>query len=146
MLAGLSKEHKAKLDLKEPKQYNYLIGGGSTVCEGRDDAAEYADIRSAMKVLMMSEQDIWDILKILAALLHMGNIKYKGKVIDNLDATDIPDKSNVERVAAILGLDLQALIDALTSKTIFAQVIHTLCVSPHNFTILNGMHKEIIIQ
>ena len=70
---------------------------------------------------MFSDQDIWDILKILAALLHMGNINYKGKVIDNLDATDIPDKTNVDRVAAILGVDLQALIDALTSKTIFAQ-------------------------
>ena len=98
-----------------------MIQGGSTTCDGRDDNAEFADIRSAMKVLMFSDQDIWDILKILAALLHMGNINYKGKVIDNLDATDIPDKTNVDRVAAILGVDLQALIDALTSKTIFAQ-------------------------
>ena len=32
------------------------------------------------------------LLQVLAALLHMGNIKYKGKVIDNLDATDIPAK------------------------------------------------------
>ena len=52
----------------------------------------------------------------------MGNIKYKGKVVDHLDATDIPDHSNVERVAAILGVQKQSLIDALTSKTIFAQV------------------------
>ena len=70
----------------------------------------------------MSDNEIWDILKILAALLHMGNIKYKGKVIDNLDATDIPDHSNVERVAAILGVGKQSLVDALTSRTIFAQV------------------------
>ena len=74
-----------------------------------------------MKVLMLSDNDIWDILKILAALLHMGNIKYKGKVIDNLDATDIPDHSNVERVATILGVQKSSLVDALTSKTIFAQ-------------------------
>ena len=47
--------------------------------------------------------------QILAALLHMGNIKYKGKVVDNLDATDIPDTSNVERVAAILGVQKQSL-------------------------------------
>ena len=60
--------------------------------------------RSAMKVLMFTDQEIWDILKILSALLHMGNIKYKGKVIDNLDATDIPDQTNVERVASILGM------------------------------------------
>ena len=52
----------------------------------------------------------------------MGNIKYKGKVIDNLDATDIPDHSNVERVAAILGVDKYKIVSALTSKTIVAQV------------------------
>ena len=34
------------------------------MCEGRDDAAEFADIRSAMKVLMMTDQEIWDILKV----------------------------------------------------------------------------------
>ena len=120
MLAGLSKEHRGKLDLKDATHYKYLTGGGSVVCDGRDDAAEFADIRSAMKVLMFTDQEIWDILKVLAALLHMGNIKYKGKVIDNLDATDIPDKTNVERVAAILGANTKALTDALTSKTIFA--------------------------
>ena len=120
MLAGLSKDHRGKLDLKDATHYKYLTGGGSVVCDGRDDAAEFADIRSAMKVLMFTDQEIWDILKILAALLHMGNIKYKGKVIDNLDATDIPDKTNVERVAAILGANTKALTDALTSKTIFA--------------------------
>ena len=91
------------------------------VCDGRDDSAEFSDIRSAMKVLMMTDNDIWDILKILAALLHMGNIKYKGKVVANLDATEIPDTTNVERVASILGLDKLALIDALTTRTIFAQ-------------------------
>ena len=74
-----------------------------------------------MKVLMMTDNDIWDILKILAALLHMGNIKYKAKVVANLDATEIPEHTNVERVAAILGLDKNSLIDALTTRTIFAQ-------------------------
>ena len=140
MLAGLSKEDKQKFELQDPNHYKYLTGvrrkclytvegikthllfqGGSTVCEGRDDAAEFSDIKSAMKVLMMTDQEIWDILKVLAALLHMGNIKYKGKVIDNLDATDIPDHSNVERVATILGVQKSSLVDALTSKTIFAQ-------------------------
>ena len=120
-LSGLSKEHKEKLHLKDASHYKYLTGGGSVVCEGRDDTAEFSDIKSAMKVLMMTDTEIWDIRKILAALLHMGNIKYKGKVIENLDATDIPDHSNVERVASILGVGKQSLVDALTSKTIFTQ-------------------------
>jgi hypothetical protein len=39
---------------------------------------------------------------------------------DNLDATEIPDHSNVQRVASLLGVPKQPLIDALTRKTIFA--------------------------
>lgn len=73
-----------------------------------------------MKVLLFSDQEIWDILKILAALLHTGNIRYKATVVDNLDATEIPDQTNVQRVANLLGVPVQSLVDALTRKTLFA--------------------------
>lgn len=42
-------------------------------------------------------------------------------VADNLDATEIPDHSNVNRVGNLLGVTSQQLVDALTRKTIFAQ-------------------------
>ena len=134
MLAGLSKEHKDKLHLKDASHYKYLTGvsrefltyiffniffqGGSTVCEGRDDAAEFSDIKSAMKVLMMTDQEIWDILKVLAALLHMGNIKYKSTSEQNMEASSIPDLTNVERVAALFGITKQDLLKAMTTRSI----------------------------
>lgn len=55
--------------------------GGSTRCDGRDDAAEFSDIRSAMKVLLFSDQEIWQVLKLLAALLHTGNINFKATFV-----------------------------------------------------------------
>ncbi|CAH0726126.1 unnamed protein product, partial [Brenthis ino] len=120
LLAGLSKEEKKKLELTEPSEYRYLSGGGSFTCEGRDDAAEFADIRSAMKVLLFTEAEIWEILKLLAAVLHCGNIKYEATVVDNLDATEIIEQANVRRVATLLGVPTQSLIGALTRKTLFA--------------------------
>lgn len=82
-----------------------------------------------MKVLCFSDQEIWEIYKLLAAILHTGNIKCKATVIDNLDATEITEKTSVDRVSSLLEVPAQMLIDALTRKTIFAHgetVISTL--------------------
>lgn len=102
-----------------------------------------------MKVLLFSDQEIWEILKLLAALLHIGNIKYKAAIIgyyysilfyllmcntliflllDNLDATEIPERTNVTRVANLIGVPVQSLIDALTRKTIFAHGETVVCI------------------
>ena len=120
LLAGLSGEDKRKLELGTANDYKYLTGGGCVKCDGRDDATEFADIRSAMKVLCFSDQEIWEILKLLAALLHAGNINYKAITVDNLDATEIPDQQNVKRLANLMELPLQPLLSALTRKTFFA--------------------------
>ena len=103
MLAGLDKDHKEKLHLKEASHYKYLVGGGVTTCEGRDDAEEFAEIRSAMKVLEMSDQDIWDVLKILASILHLGNLRYKVEEAgERGEVANIPDQANLERAAHFL--------------------------------------------
>ena len=57
-----------------------LFQGGDIYCEGRDDKKEFADIRSAMKVLMFSEKEVWELMKILGALLHLGNLEYNGEL------------------------------------------------------------------
>ncbi|RWS12698.1 myosin-VIIa-like protein 2 [Dinothrombium tinctorium] len=120
MLTGMSKEEKQRLELQDASKFYYLTQGGCIVCEGRDDAVEFADIRSAMKVLMFSDQEIWEILKILAALLHLGNIKYKATIVENMDATEITNASSAGSAAKLLEVNQQNLIEALTTRTIFA--------------------------
>ena len=79
MLAGMTADEKKKLDVYSAKDYWYLTQGGDATCEGRDDIKEFADIRSAMKVLMFSDKEVWELLKILASLLHLGNLNYNCK-------------------------------------------------------------------
>lgn len=38
-----------------------------------------------------------------------------------MDASEIPDPSNAIRVSKLLGVDPREMVDALTTKTIFAQ-------------------------
>jgi myosin-7 len=126
MLVGLSPEERKQLGLTSAHDYEYLCKGsshneGNSVlsCEGRDDAAEFANIRSACKVLTFSDDEIWNILKLLAAILHVGNIKYKATAINNLDATEITNKKVVDMVANLLQFSPRDLVIALTTKTIF---------------------------
>jgi len=44
-----------------------------------------------------------------------------------LDATEIPERINVTRVANLVGVPVQSLIDALTRKTIFAHCETVVC-------------------
>lgn len=53
--------------------------GDCTSCEGRDDVMEYAHFRSALKILTFSESDSWEISKLLAAILHLGNVGFESK-------------------------------------------------------------------
>ena len=48
-------------------------------CDGRNDVKDYNDIISAMKVLTYTDEEIWMLHKIVAALLHIGNITYRGR-------------------------------------------------------------------
>ena len=79
MLAGLTSDEKRALELQDASKYYYLTQGGTITCDGRDDASEFAQIRSAMKVLVFSDSESWQVFQILACLLHLGNIKYKGE-------------------------------------------------------------------
>uniref|UniRef100_A0A182NTY9 Myosin motor domain-containing protein n=1 Tax=Anopheles dirus TaxID=7168 RepID=A0A182NTY9_9DIPT len=121
MLAGMTKDERKRLDLEDaPKAYAYLTSGQTLLCEGRNDAKEFADVRSAMTVLAFDDLEIQSILSLLAAILHLGNVKYKATVVQNMDAVEINDTLNVGRVAVLLGVSKPQLLSALTRKTIIA--------------------------
>lgn len=56
-----------------------VLQGNCMSCDSRNDAKDYAHIRSAMKILMFSDSEHWDISKLLAAILHLGNVEFQGK-------------------------------------------------------------------
>lgn len=74
-----------------------------------------------MKVLSFGHDEITDIFRLLAALLHFGNLRYKAAVVQNMDATEIADNVNANRIANLIGVPKTTLCEALTRKTIYAQ-------------------------
>ncbi|KAG8034767.1 hypothetical protein G9C98_007843 [Cotesia typhae] len=119
ILTGLSKEEKKKLNLSLPENYKYLCG--SLECKGRNDAQEFANVKAAMKVLNFSDEEFWSIIKLLAAILHLGNINYKSVTMANMDASEIIDDATIKMLIELLGVNNGALKEALSRKTIFVQ-------------------------
>ncbi|NXY42624.1 MYO7A protein, partial [Ceuthmochares aereus] len=95
--------------------------GNCTTCDGRDDSKEYANIRSAMKVLMFTDTENWEISKLLASILHMGNLQYEARTYDNLDACEVVQSASLITAASLLEVDSQDVMNCLTSRTIITR-------------------------
>ncbi|XP_019380407.1 PREDICTED: unconventional myosin-VIIa isoform X3 [Gavialis gangeticus] len=121
MLKGMTPEQKKKLGLGKATDYNYLAMGNCTTCDGRDDSKEYANIRSAMKVLMFTDTENWEISKLLAAILHMGNLRYEARTYDNLDACEVLQSASLITAASLLEVEPQDVKNCLTSRTIITR-------------------------
>uniref|UniRef100_A0A8B9BP17 Myosin VIIB n=1 Tax=Anser brachyrhynchus TaxID=132585 RepID=A0A8B9BP17_9AVES len=121
MLMGMNLEQKKMLNLGTASEYTYLTTGNCTSCDGRNDAKEYAHIRSAMKILMFSDSEHWDISKLLAAILHLGNVEFEAAVYDNLDCSDVMDSPHFSTATKLLEVDSNELQNSLTNLSIIVR-------------------------
>ncbi|XP_072849567.2 unconventional myosin-VIIa isoform X1 [Pogona vitticeps] len=121
MLKGMTVEQKKLLGLRKAADYNYLSMGNCITCDGRDDNKEYSNIRAAMKVLMFTDTENWEISKLLAAILHLGNLRYEARTYDNLDACEVIHSASLITAASLLEVDPQDLMNCLTSRTIITR-------------------------
>ncbi len=75
LLAGAPLEQKAQLRLKDADQYKFTNASGCTTIPNVNDNEEYQILVEAMKNVGFSPNEIGDIMKIVAAILHIGNIE-----------------------------------------------------------------------
>lgn len=121
MLSGMSRDERELLNLTDASDYCYLTQGNCISCEGMDDSEEFAIIKGAMKVLMFSQDDSWNIFKLLAAILHIGNLEFEATIRSTVDACDITDHELGKVVAGLLEVSYENLIEAFTSRSTFAR-------------------------
>uniref|UniRef100_A0A663M3J3 Myosin VIIB n=1 Tax=Athene cunicularia TaxID=194338 RepID=A0A663M3J3_ATHCN len=121
MLMGMNTEQKKMLNLGTASEYTYLTMGNCMSCDGRNDAKDYAHIRSAMKILMFSDSENWDISKLLAAILHLGNVEFEAAVYDNLDCSDVMDSPHFSVASKLLEVDSSELQNSLTNLSIIVR-------------------------
>ncbi|XP_035522680.1 unconventional myosin-VIIa [Morone saxatilis] len=121
MLKGMAPEMKAKLGLGLATDYSYLTMGNCTACDGRDDLRDYSSILSAMKVLMFTETESWEISKLLAAILHMGNLRFEARTYDNLDACVVVRSPDLVTAASLMEVEPKDVMVCLTTRTLITR-------------------------
>ncbi|KPI41555.1 Myosin-2A [Cyphellophora attinorum] len=102
LVAGATERERQELSLLPVDQFEYLNQGGDPRIDGVDDAAEFNITKKAFTTINVSESTQREIFKLLAALLHLGNVKITATRTDSsLSATE----PSLEKACAILGLN-----------------------------------------
>ncbi|KKY29241.1 hypothetical protein UCRPC4_g00031 [Phaeomoniella chlamydospora] len=102
LLAGASDEEREQLGLLPVSDFDYMNQGGEPTIEGVDDKAEFAATKKSLTTIGVSVGIQSEIFKLLAALLHIGNIKITATRTDSsLSATE----PSLVRACEMLGIN-----------------------------------------
>ncbi|XP_042054026.1 myosin-11-like [Salvia splendens] len=117
LLCAAPKEEIDKYKLDHPKSYHYLNQSKCYELVGVSDASEYLETRRAMDIVGISKSDQEAIFRVVAAILHIGNIEFgKGKEVDSSIPKDDKAKFHLKTTAELLMCDPLALEDALCKR------------------------------
>ncbi|KAF7805966.1 myosin-6-like isoform X1 [Senna tora] len=87
--------------------------------EGVDDSKEYIATRRAMDIVGISSEEQDAIFRVVAAILHLGNIEFaKGKEIDSSMPKDEKSWFHLQTAAELFMCDAKALEDSLCKRLI----------------------------
>ena len=99
LLTGLEAEQKKLYGLQSVKDYAYLNQSRCMTIDGVNDAQAWHVTLDAMQQLNFTDSEIASIIAILAAILQLGNLKFKEVRLNNMDATE-PLNADVLNLAA----------------------------------------------
>ncbi|CAL9100420.1 unnamed protein product [Musa acuminata var. zebrina] len=103
--------------LGNPKSFHYLNQSNCFKLDGVDDAEEYIATRRAMDIVGISVQEQEAIFRVVAAILHLGNIDFaKGPEIDSSVIKDDKSRFHLNMTAELLMCDAQSLENALIKR------------------------------
>uniref|UniRef100_A0A6N2M7Q7 Myosin motor domain-containing protein n=1 Tax=Salix viminalis TaxID=40686 RepID=A0A6N2M7Q7_SALVM len=117
LLCAAPQEEVEKYKLGSPKSFHYLNQSTCFELAGVSDAHDYLATRRAMDIVGISAKDQEAIFRVVAAVLHIGNIDFsKGKEADSSVPKDDQAKFHLKTTADLLMCDPVALEDALCKR------------------------------
>ena len=95
--------------MEDPKAYTFLSYGNTTI-PGTDDAEEFSGTMEAMRIMGIAEEDVSSICKVISSTLLFGNMAFKQE--RNSDQAILPDDTVAQKVAHLLGINVNEMIKA----------------------------------
>ncbi|KAK4591212.1 hypothetical protein RGQ29_021419 [Quercus rubra] len=134
LLCAAPPEDIEKYKLGSPKTFHYLNQSNCYELDGVNDAHEYLATRRAMEIVGINEEEQEAIFRVVAAILHLGNINFaKGKEIDSSVIKDEKSRFHLNMTAELLRCDAQSLEDALIKRVMVTpEEIITRTLDPEN--------------
>ncbi|XP_058085989.1 myosin-11 [Magnolia sinica] len=135
-----------KYKLGNPKSFHYLNQSNCYDLVGVSDSHDYLATRRAMDIVGISEHEQEAIFRVIAAILHIGNIDFaKGKEIDSSVLKDDKAKFHLKMTAELLMCDPRALEDALCKRVMITpEEVITRTLDPLGATVSrDGLAKTI---
>lgn len=90
LCAGAPATERRNLELGDATTYHYLNQGGNVHIDNVDDAADFEITQRALSTVGITIGVQWQVFRLLAALLHLGNIKITATRSDASVAEDDP--------------------------------------------------------
>ncbi|KZV15259.1 myosin-6-like [Dorcoceras hygrometricum] len=119
MLCAAPAEDVEKFKLGNPRMFHYLNQSNCYELDGVDDSKEYLSTRRAMDVVGISSDEQDAIFRVVAAILHLGNIEFaKDTESDASQPKDDQALFHLTTVAGLLMCDEKSLEDSLCKRVI----------------------------
>ncbi|KAI3984772.1 hypothetical protein MKX01_039389, partial [Papaver californicum] len=146
LLCAAPQEEIEKYKLGNPKSFHYLNQSNCYELVGVSDARDYLATRRAMDIVGISEKEQDAIFRVVAAILHLGNIEFaKGEEIDSSVPKNDSAKFHLKMTAELLMCDPQVLEDALCKRVMITpEEVIKRSLDPLNATVSrDGLAKTI---
>ncbi|XP_066132390.1 unconventional myosin-Vc isoform X1 [Saccopteryx bilineata] len=116
LCASAQKPEFKHLKLGSAAEFSYTRMGGSTVIEGVDDRADMVETQKTFTLLGFKEDFQMDVFKILAAILHLGNVQITA--VGSERSIVSGDDSHLMVFCELLGLDSGKVAQWLCNRKI----------------------------
>uniref|UniRef100_A0A8C9U546 Unconventional myosin-Ic n=1 Tax=Scleropages formosus TaxID=113540 RepID=A0A8C9U546_SCLFO len=103
---------------RNPQLYQYLVKGNCPKVSSINDRNEWKVVRKALSIIGFCEEEVEELLNIIASVLHLGNVHFEE---EDSGSAAVTTETQIKYLARLLAVDGTLLKEALTHKKITAK-------------------------